>query len=45
MTRERRNAFASQCRAAAWDLILIAGFLLILAAGIWAVHTLEAMYP
>jgi hypothetical protein len=34
MTRERRNA-----------LILIAGFLLFLAAGIWVVHTLEAMYP
>jgi hypothetical protein len=34
MTRDRRNA-----------LILIVGFVLILAAGIWAVHTLEAMYP
>jgi hypothetical protein len=26
-------------------LILIVGFVLILAAGVWAVHTLEAMYP
>jgi hypothetical protein len=25
--------------------LLIVGFVLILAAGIWAVHTLEAMYP
>jgi hypothetical protein len=45
MTRESRKAFGSQCRAAAWDLILIVGFVLFLAGGIWAVHTLEAMYP
>jgi hypothetical protein len=34
MTRERRKA-----------LILIVGFVLFLAGGIWVVHTLDAMYP